>query len=175
MVNAITSNTSENLQLNAGVVCTTFDISTKVYSGILGATNGGGTFTAVPTIRQVEADGLPQNTKGFTIIDDWVVTLTVTLIETTLQTIKFALGSADIAANKITVRHEIATADYQDLWWIGDKSDGTLIAIKLKNAINNSGFNLNIVNKGQGNFQLTAVANYDVADLSEAPFEVYIL
>ena len=72
MLTALRQATFENLQLNAGVFLMNFDASehttaealeTAVLSAleagtdVLGATIGGGSFTATPTMRQIEADG----------------------------------------------------------------------------------------------------------------------
>jgi hypothetical protein len=177
MLTGVTSNTKHNYQLGAGVVCTGF--SNGVISGIIGATRGGGSFTAVPTIRQPEVDGLPDNTKDFKIIDFWVATLTTTIFEATETSIKLALagGSASTSASVTTITAKqgiVENAAYADLWWVGDTSDGNKIAIKLSNALGSNGFNFNFVDRGEGTFELQAIAHYSVDDLSTPPFTIYL-
>ncbi len=177
MLTGVTSNTKNNFQLGAGLVCTGFEDG--VISGIIGATRGGGSFTAVPTIRQPEVDGLPDNAKDFKIIDFWVATLTTTIFETTETSIKLALagGSASTSASVTTITATqgiVPTASYADLWWVGDTSDGNKIAIKLSNALGSNGFNFNFVDRGEGTFELQAIAHYSVDALSTPPFTIYL-
>ena len=177
MLTGVTSKTKENYQLGAGVVCTSF--SNGVISGIVGATRGGGSFTAVPTIRQPEIDGLPENTKDFKTIDYWVATLTTTLIEVTETSIRLALagGSASTSESVTTITATqgiIPSESYTDLWWVGDTSDGNKIAIKLSNALGSNGFNFNFVDRGEGTFELQAIAHYSVDALSTPPFSIYL-
>ena len=53
----------------------------KSYDTTVGATRGGCTFSAVPTMRQIEADGKRYEFVGSEVIDKWDVKLTGTLIE----------------------------------------------------------------------------------------------
>ena len=95
-VTAVRPQTFERLQLNAGAFLKNFDLSTYTeYSALeealfaaikdgtkaLGATRGGGTFTATPTMRSIEADGKRYEFKGSTVIDTWDIKLTATLME----------------------------------------------------------------------------------------------
>lgn len=178
MLTGVTSTTSSNLQLGAGVLTKAYTQGGSISAAdIIGASRGGGSFTAVPTQRGIEADGLPSNVKNFKVIDEWVATLNITLIEFKADVLKLALGggatsttSADTTT--ITATDNVVAADFQDLYWIGDLSDGNKIVIHLKNAMNSNGLNITITNKGEGTFALALVANYDVSDLSTAPFEI---
>ena len=61
--NGITAGTPKNLQLDAGAFFIGFEVGKDTYASAkkagkcLGATQGGGTFTAKPTIRTVDVDG----------------------------------------------------------------------------------------------------------------------
>jgi len=179
MLTGFTADTKANLQLGAGVLTTAYTEGGSISpTDIIGATRGGGSFTAVPTERGIDIDGIPQNVKGMKAIDDWVATLNCTLVEFKEDNILLALGggstattTGDVTTFKCT--SEIADADYKDIYWIGDTGDGKQIVIKLKNALNSSGFNMTISNKGEGTYSLTLVGHYDVADLKTAPFEIY--
>lgn len=180
MLSGIKTTSAQNLQLGAGIVVTAYTPGQAVSAdSILGATKGGGSFTAVPTLRPIEADGLNPNVKGWHYIDYWTATLNVTLIETSEAAIKLAMAGATASTStSITtitaVQGLLASTAYADLWWVGDTSDGKKIAIKLSNALNTSGFNLNFVDKGEGSFALTATANYDPTALATIPFTVYL-
>ena len=176
----VTTDTKKNLQLGAGVVTTEYtEGGTISSSAIIGATRGGGSFAAVPTIRQIEADGLPTYTKDFETIDDWAATLNTTMIEFKKDAVLLALGGGAKATvsgqvTKITASHEITTDQYKDIFWIGNLMDGRKAVIKLKNALSLAGFNLTITNKGEGTYAVTLTAHYDIADLDTAPFEIWI-
>lgn len=176
MKTGVTESTKQNIQLGAGVLCTTY--TNKTISGIIGATRGGGSFVATPTLRQIEADGLPQYTKGFEIIDDWSVDLNTTLIEFSETTLKKALPSASASTSgkvtTITCGHDIADTEYADIYWVGDTADGNNIVIKLKNALNIGGLNFTITNKGEGTFAVALKGHYDLTKLDEAPFEIIL-
>lgn len=174
MLTGVTSETKQNIQLGAGVLCSGFVSATKVISGIIGASRGGGSFTAVPTTRQIPVDGMPTHTVGMEVIDDWIATLNVTLLDTTETAIKLALGAADVTSGVIKARHEIKEEDYEDVYWVGNKAGGGFLAIKLLNARNKSGFNFTIVDKGEGTFSLALIANYSIPTTGEfiVPFEI---
>lgn len=176
----VTTNTKKNLQLGAGVFTTEYtEGGTISSSAIIGATRGGGSFAAVPTIRQIEADGLPTYTKDFEVIDEWTATLNTTMIEFKKDAVLLALGGGAKATEsgqvtKITASKEITAEQYKDIFWIGNLMDGRKAVIKLKNALSLSGFNLTITNKGEGTYAVTLTGHYDLEDLDTAPFEIWI-
>lgn len=179
MLTGFTADTKQNIQLGAGVLTTSYiQGGTISPTDIIGATKGGGSFTAVPTERTIDADGIPANVKGMRVIDDWVVTLNTTLIEFKKDDILLALGggstattTGDVTTFKCT--SEISDADYKDIYWIGDTGDGKQIVIKIKNALNTGGLNFTITNKGEGSYSLALIGHYDASDLNTAPFEIY--
>lgn len=87
-----TKETPENLLLDAGAFFKNFvyvpggdnndTYDSAVAAGkLLGATKGGGEFSAVPTIRQIEVDGVKGRAKGLETIDSWEVYLKATILE----------------------------------------------------------------------------------------------
>ena len=107
----------------------------------MGATRGGGTFTATPTMRSIEADGKRYEFKGSTVIDTWDIKLTATLMEITPDNFVLALGTAEKTEDKsftvgkkttIKLRTNIEDGDYiQNLVWFGNTSKG-FVAIALE-------------------------------------------
>lgn len=190
--------TFENLQLNAGAVVKNFDVSTYTdYSTLkealfaavkdstkaLGATRGGGTFTATPTMRSIEADGKRYEFKGSTVIDAWDIKLTATLMEITPDNFTLSLGTAEKAEDKtftvgkkttIKLRTSIKDEDYiQNLVWFGDTSKG-FVAIALDNALNNTGVTLTFSDKGEGTIPVEFHAYQDTVENNEyAPCAIY--
>ena len=180
-LSGVTAGTTKDIQLGAGVLTTAYSaggvISTE---SIIGATRGGGSFSAVPTIRSIDADGIAKNTKGMIAIDEWDVKLNTTLIEFKKDGIMLALGAgakseeAELNVTKITATNDVSASDYKDIYWIGNLMDGRKAVILLKNALSMGGFNLTIANKGEGTYALNLTGNYDIADMETAPFEIII-
>ena len=180
----LTDRTIVNLQLNAGVLLTAYTKGTEIKEDdIIGATRGGGSFTAVPTVHQAAVDGAPTYTKGLERVDDWVVTLNATMVEVSDEAISRALGVGVIKTKTgsgttkdtvFTVKRTVNDADYKDLYWVGDLSNGQNVVVKLKNALNISGFSLTVTDRGEGTYPLALIAHYTVDDLENAPFEITI-
>lgn len=187
MKTGLTENTINRLQLGAGVFLKNYAKGTPIAaSDIIGATRGGGTFSAVPTIRQVAVDGAPVYVKGLEVIDEWVITLSVAnFIEFSDEAIAKAFGGGFVVEGgttqepdvTITANRTIESTDYDDVWWVGDSSDGKNLVIHLKNALSLGGFVVTFNDKGEGTFPATFTAHYaydaNNADWAEeAPFEI---
>ena len=184
MKTGLTSRTIKSLQLNAGVLLTAYTKGEDIAEeDILGATRGGGSFTAVPTVHQAAVDGAPTYTKGLERVDDWVVTLNATMIEVNDEAISRALGvgvvktetgSGTTKDTVSTVKRAENDADYKDLYWVGDLSNGQNVVIKIKNALNTSGFNLTFTDRGEGTYALALIGHFTTDDLDTAPFDLTI-
>ena len=180
----LTDRTIVNLQLNAGVLLTTYTKGTDINEDdIIGATRGGGSFTAVPTVHQAAVDGAPTYTKGLERVDDWVITLNATMVEVSDEAISRALGvgvtktETGTGTTKDTtfmVKRTVNDADYKDLYWVGDLSNGQNVVIKIKNALNTSGLNLTFSDRGEGTYALALIGHFTTDDLDTAPFELTI-
>lgn len=188
--------TFDKLQLNAGIFLYGFDVSsysnadglrtalaTEITSGtkLLGATRGGGTFVVTSEIREPEVDGKRYRFVGGAFVDSVDAQLTGTLVEINKAVFAkiMATGEASTSSQKTTIKMHTAiqTTDYiQNLVWVGDMSDGGLIVIVLKNALNNNGLTLTFTDKGEGTlpFEFHAYQS-SVSDYDYAPFEVYFL
>lgn len=175
MITGLNSSTAQNLQLGAGAILKSKYTTGTTLSAdnILSATNGGITFTAVPQWFTPTVDGLYSNVKGAgKRITNWIVTLSFTAVEADAEVLAKALGCADVTGNVITGRHTIDAGDYADLYAIGEKGDGSVIQITLKNAMNTNGLSLTTANNGNGGIAFTIEANYDITDLDTPPFEI---
>lgn len=177
MLTGLNSSTATNLQLGAGAILKSkYTTGTTLSaSNILSATNGGLTFSAVPTFFTPTVDGMFDNIKGGgKTITNWVVTLSFTAVEADAEVLLKALGCAeqDGTTGVITGRHEIKATDYADIYAIGEKGDGTVIQITIKNGMNTNGLNLQTANNGNGGISFTIQGNYDINDLETPPFEI---
>lgn len=176
----LTERTIKNLQLNAGVLLSKYTKGEDIAEeDIIGATRGGGSFAAVPELHQAAVDGAPTYTKGLERCDGWDVKLNFTMVEFTAAAVVKALGvgaSATAASpdEKITAVRDVLTTDYSNIYWVGDLSDGRNVVILVKNAMNTSGFNLTISDKGEGTFAVAFQGHHDISNLDAAPFEITI-
>ena len=181
----IPADTFQKLQMNAGIFCKTFAPATGEITGLLGATTGGGQFTAAPEFLDFgeDIDNCPKNTKELKRQDDVTVTMSTTLVTIDPAAAKLAMGAADIDsqdATHIVPRRDLSTEDFSDVWWVGDYSEintGTgagYCAIHLMNALSTGGFQVQTTDKGKGNFALELTGHYSLAAQDVVPYEVYI-
>ena len=183
--NRLPSDVAETLQLGAGIIATSFTPGTGAVSGIIGATTGGHTFSAVPTFEDFGADidNAQKNTKEFKRLTEWAVTLTGTMLSLDPTNAKRLLGAA--AIDSLDETHIIPASDldqsaFETLWWIGDYSDkngannGGFVAIQMKNSLSTGGFSLKSTDRAKGQFAFTFTAHYSVATGDEPPFAIYI-
>ena len=92
-----TTDTTKSLVLDAGAFFKNFVVGTDTFDSavaggkLLGATKGGGEFSAVPDVRQIEVDGVAGRAKGLEVINSWDVYLKAKVLEIKKSTIKTAL------------------------------------------------------------------------------------
>lgn len=184
----IPTDTFKNLQLNAGVLLTSFDVDTQTMAAdsIVGATSGGVSFTAVPSFIDFgeDIDNCPKNMKEMKKLDSWEAKMSGTFASVSKSLAKTLVGAADLSGSKITPRNDLAAADFSDLWWVGDYSevneDGTstgkagFIAIHLLNSLSTGGFSIQSSDKGKGQFEFEFTGHYSMEDQDKVPFEVYV-
>lgn len=192
MFSGVTSGTPKHLQLDAGAFLKNYDPATDTWASakatkLIGATAGGGSFSAVPTIRRIEVDGVKGATKGFEALDEWVVTMTANVKEITAESLQLALATGSSTAtkspassesnnyNKVTAANDIADTDYlTNITWVGKLSGSELpVIIVMKNALCTNGLTLTTADKAEGVIALTFTAHYDPSDLDAVPFEIY--
>lgn len=183
----ITAATKKNLQLDAGALYKNWvmgtDTPATAASKLIGATVGGSTFTVTPEVRQISVDGVKGPTKGYETIDSVTATLATTLKEASLNSLALALAATDSAATssvsdytKLTMREAVADTDYVgNIAWVGkiSGSDDPMVII-LKNVLNLTGLTFQAQDKNEGSVPVTLTAHYDVADLEEVPFEIWM-
>lgn len=180
-----TADTAKHLQIDAGAFYKNYDPATDTpataSAKLLGATAGGGSFSAVPTIRQIEIDGVKGAVKGLEVIDEWAVTITANVKEITASVMAAALATGNASASttpagtKITAGSEIADSDYlQNITWVGRISgSANPVIIVVKNALATNGLTLTTADKAEGVIAMTFTGHYTAADLDTPPFEIY--
>ena len=175
----IPQDTFDDLQTDAGVLLTTFNPASPAApadSAIVCATTGGIQVSCVPTYSDYgeDIDNVPNNMKELKHLDGWECTLSTTGLGTSPALIKLALGAADIdGTTKIVPRRNLKQTDFTDLWWVGDKADGGLVAVKIKNALSTGGFSLQTTKNGKGQISLTITGHVSIDAQTVMPMEFY--
>lgn len=181
----VAANAFEKLQLNAGVLLTEFNPSTGELDRekIFGATTGGTSFTASAEYIDFgeDIDNVPANTKELKKLDSITATMSGTFLTVDTDTARRLIGAADTLENgKVLPRVDLKNSDFFDVWWVGDYSNvntgenAGFIAIKLINALSTGGFQIQSSDAGKGNFAFEFTGHYTLADITIAPFEIYI-
>ena len=182
-----TKTTPQSLLLDAGAFFKNFDVEkddfdSAVKAGkLLGATKDGGEVSAVPTVRQVEVDGIKGKAKGLEMIDTWDVYLKANVLEIKRETLAAALCASELNEEKnadydiITAKNSIELADYIDnVTWVGTLSGSDKpVVIQVFNAINTDGLKLTTKDKDQAVIAMTFYGHYDQDKLNTPPFEIY--
>ena len=177
----IPKDTFDDLQLDAGVLLKNFTPATAAApqdSDIICATTGGINATCTPTYSDLgeDVDNCPNNMKELKHLDGWDCTLAFTSLGMSTTAIKMALGSADIDTSdntKVTPRRDLKQSDFSDVWWVGDKADGGMVAIQLKNALSTGGFSLQTSKSGKGQISVTLTGHVSIEAQSEMPMVFY--
>ena len=183
----IPENTFQNIQLNAGVLLSSFTPSSATVSeeAIIGATTGGINFTATPTYIDFgeDIDNCPKNMKELKKLDSWEAKCSGTFVTVNTAVAKSLIGAADIGSSdttKVTPRNDLAQADFSDIWIVGDYSDkngdtnGGFVAIHMMNALSTGGFQIKTADKAKGQFEFEYTAHYSMSAQDTVPFELYI-
>lgn len=185
----IPEKTFEQLQLNAGVLLSSFTPAGMEQSAILealiAATSGGVNFTATPTYTDFgeDIDNAPVNVKELKKLESWEIKMSGTFVTATPEMVKRMIGAADVDgtdATKVVPRNDVLDTDFKDLWWVGDYSDknsdttGGFVAIHMLNTLSTGGFQLQSGNREKGQFSFEFTAHYSIQDQTKVPFEVYV-
>ena len=183
----IPETTFQNLQLNAGVLLSSFNPASATVSdeAIIGATTGGINFTATPTYIDFgeDIDNCPKNMKELKKLDSWEAKCSGTFVTIDTAVAKSLIGAADIGTSdttKVTPRNDLAQADFSDIWIVGDYSDkngatnGGFVAIHMMNALSTGGFQIKTEDKAKGQFAFEYTAHYSMSAQGTVPFEVYV-
>ena len=183
----IPADTFKQLQINAGVILSDFTPPTGAFEpeNQLGATTGGITLTAMPTYTDFgeDVDNCPKNTMELKRQDGVEVKCSGTFVTVTTTSAKSLMAAADIDGTdttKVVPRRDLSSADFSDIWIVGDYSDkngatnGGFIAIRMMNALSTGGFQLKTADKGKGQMAFEYTAHYSISKQDVVPYELYI-
>lgn len=178
-------NTFKELQMNAGILVDTFNPATGVIGNLIGATTGGVNFVDNVTYTDLgeDIDNCPKNMKELKQLESHEVTMGGTFLTVTAASAKRLAAVADVDpddATHIIPRNDVLDKDFLEVWWIGDYSDvntgenAGFLAIRLMNALNTGGFQIQSTDKGKGQLAFTFTGHYSMEAQDVVPFEIYI-
>lgn len=177
---AIPQDTFESLQLEAGILLYNFDLDAETYreTDMICATTGGITASCVPAYSDLgeDVDNCPVNMMELKNLDGWDCKLGFTSLGTSPRGIRLALGAADIDGTdntKIVPRRTLSQNDFSDVWWVGDRADGGLVAVHLLNALSTSGFSLKTSKAGKGQTSVELTGHVSIKAQDVVPMEFY--
>lgn len=180
MFTVIPKDTFDAMQLDAGVLLTTFNPAAPAKPAdetIICATTGGINAVCQPEYSDLgeDVDNVPLNMKELKHLDGWTCTLGFTSLDTSTEGIRLALGAADINAESGSVipRRDLSQDDFSDVWWVGDKANGGFVAVRLMNALSTEGFSLQTTKNGKGQTDCTLTGHVSINDQDTMPMVFY--
>lgn len=186
----IPQSTFEEMQLDAGVLLYNFDPAhpaAPADKDIICATTGGITANCKANYSDMgeDVDNCPNNVKELKHLDGWDCTMEFTSLGTSPKSIVLALGAADAEktgeggsekyTGKVIPRRDLSQNDFSDIWWVGDRADGGLVAIQLLNALSTEGFSLQTTKAGKGQISVTLTGHVSIEDQNTVPMVFYSL
>lgn len=176
---AISSTAFQEIQTDAGMLLKNFDPTNPAApadADIICATTGGITVTCVPTYSDYgeDVDNVMANSKELKHLDSWECGISTTGLGTSKEAIKLSLGAADIEGDKIVPRRDLELSDFEDaVWWVGDRADGGMVAVKLMNVLSSGGFSLKTTKNGKGQLTLELMGHVSLQAQDVVPMEFY--
>lgn len=178
--------TAENLLLDAGAFFANFKVGTDTFESasakLLGATRGGGKFTAKPNIRSIEVDGVKGRAKGLQVIDNWEVSLSANVLEVSKESLAKSLtaineidSSSVEGYDVITAKNYIEITDYiENVTFVGKIAGSEKpVIIQIYNALNVEGLTIQTKDKDEAVIALNFVGTYDTKTLDSPPFKIF--
>lgn len=185
LTHGVTENTPKNIMLGAGTIhkALTYDKTEKKWNfkdSLIGATSGGNKLSITPEIKTVEVDGALVKVKGLDLKQGETAKLETNLIEITPELLKTTvigkLGTSDVEGyGVIESKPKIEEGDYfENLGFVGKKTDGTPIIVIFDNALCTSGFEGEGKNKDATIVKATFECYQETTgDLSVLPYHIY--
>lgn len=175
----------QEIQLNAGILVESFEPTTGTIGRLLGATTGGVQFQDNVSYTDFgeDIDNCPKNTMELKKVESHEVTMSGTFVTLSPATAKMLAAIADVDAEDSThiiPRNDLLMTDFIEVWWIGDYSDQNtgdnagFVAIKMFNALNTGGFQIQSADKAKGQFAFTFTGHYSMDAQDLVPYEIYI-
>ena len=169
----------KTIQVDSGVLLKEFDVENPVFlpENVICATSGGINPVCAPEYYDFGEDvDNAKTAKETKRIRGWNVSISFTTFTTSLDLIRLALGAADISGKVLSIRQKLQYAkDFKDIWWVGERADGIIVAIKLIRSLSDSGFSLQTNKRGKGQISITLKGHSSFSDKNKIPMEIYVL
>ncbi len=177
--NQVTKESLDNIQINAGMILKEFNPTAPAApsaANVVCATTGGITASCVPSYEDFGADidNCPLNTMEMKKITGWECTFSFTALDISEDTIALALGAYGKIGHEIQPKADVMPAHFKDLWFVSERVDDKLVAIKLKNAISTGGFSYKTQKNGKGQLSVTLTGHISIEDTETVPMLFYI-
>lgn len=165
----LTEQQIENIQIDHGIVFANYG---EADQRMLGPTRGGGVFTVTANIRDIEYDGRKGKTKGLQVVDEIDAQLTVTHLDSSLDTLQMAMPYAKLDDGKIVCGSVSMglipeEAYLKNITMFCKTVGGEYKKIALFNALSEADFSLTAAPKGEGEMPLEVYAHWDPKDSSQ--------
>lgn len=176
----IPQNTFQGLQLDAGIIVKGVNPTTDpvLDQHIITATTGGINVVCQPMFSDLgeDVDNVPANMKELKHLNYWICSLSTNSLGTSVELIQLSLGCADVDGSdntKIVPRASLSQGDFDDIWFVGDRADGGMVAVRLMNALSTDGFSLQTTKNGKGQISLTITGHVSINAQDVVPMEFY--
>lgn len=178
----ISEDAFDALQLDAGVILSTFDPASPVQpesENIIATTTGGINIVCTPTYSDFgeDVDNVPNNMMEFKHLDGWDCSMSFSDIKFNKVNTVWALGASNSTTgtgfDKIVPRRDLKQTDFKSIWWVGDKADGGAYAVQLLNALSTGGMNIQSTKNGKGTNQITLTGHVSINAQDTMPMEFY--
>ena len=177
MINlTITQQQLENVQVDYGIVFANYGVAGERK---LGPTRGGGAFKVTATLRDIEYDGGNGKSKGMQVLEDIIAILSVTVLDTSMETLAIAMPWAtyDAELGTITAKNSniggIQDGSYlENITMFAKLMNGQYKKITLYNAMSEGDFELAAKPKGEAEIGLELTAHWDAFDDTKDLFKI---
>ena len=178
MFNKISQAAFEELQVDAGVLLTTFDPDNPVEpedDEIITATTGGVQISCTSTYEDFgeDVDNCPNNTMEMKRKTGEECKISTTALGTSPALLRLALGAADVSGNKVTPRMNLIQTDFQQVWWVGEKANGGMVACVLRNGLSTGGLSLQTTKNGKGQIGLELTGHRSISNQAQSSMEFW--
>lgn len=173
----VPESTFSDLQMDAGILLNNFDPETPDVQDedIICATTGGITINCTPTYSDMgeDVDNMPNNMMELKHLDGWECSIAFTALSISVETIALALGAATTSGQKVVPSGSIEQTAFKPIWFVGDRADGGMVAVKLLNALSTSGLSLQTTKNGKGQLSVTITGHVSLKAQTVMPMEFY--
>lgn len=172
---------------DAGIALDNFDPETGEYSpeDIKFATTGDNSFSAKRDLSDLgePINNCPEGTMQLMRAKPWQAQISGTAVTITPALAAELLGNADVVSgkvSKIVPRNDLKASDFRNKWIVANYSEfngekkGGGFALHLKNAFSIDGLSTALKKNANGEFPFTFKAFYDLENMDDVPFEIYI-